>query len=107
MIQGENNSMQAAYDKVKHEGFAYFDINNHLNSEYCYFKSDYEDMVFISEHTLAEFLMFKFRKENHDKMFYKQRAEKSFKIKLARRLSLMLPPGSRLYDIGKKILHFR
>lgn len=107
MIQGENNSMQAAYDKVKHEGFAYFDINNHLNSEYCYFKSDYEDMVFISEHTLAEFLMFKFRKENYDKMFYKQRAEKSFKIKLARRLSLMLPPGSRLYDIGKKILHFR
>ncbi|MDE7124807.1 MAG: glycosyltransferase, partial [Eubacterium sp.] len=71
MIHGENNSMQAAYDKVKNEGFEYFDIHNHLNREYCYFKSDYEDMVFISEHTLTEFLMFKFRKENSDKIFYK------------------------------------
>ena len=107
MIQGESKSMQKAYDKVKNEGFDYFDIKNHLDEDYCYFKSDREDMLYIADHDLSDFLIYKYRKENRDKSFYKSKAEKALKIRLARKISLMIPANSRLYDIGKRILRFK
>ena len=99
--------MNAVYDKIKNEGFEYFKIDEHIAEDYCYFKGDREDMLFIKEHTLCEFLMFKYRKENADRRFYKRNAEKTLKIRLARKISSLVPAGSRLYDIGKKILKFK
>lgn len=107
VIQGEDKSLKAAYDNVKNEAFEFFDIKNHLYDEYCYFKSDFEDMKFIEEHTLAEFLMYKYRKENAKNLFYKQKAEKTLKIRLARRIARLLPANSELYEKGKKLLHFK
>lgn len=107
MIQETDESMRAAYENVKNECFAHFDIAAHLSADYCYFKSDFEDMTFLSEHTLAEFLMFKYRKENRERLFYKANAEKKLRVRLARRISLLLPADSKLFDIGKRILHFR
>lgn len=107
MIQSQDKAMQVAYDKVKNEGFDYFGISDRLGEDYCYFKSDREDMLYIEKHTLTEFLAYKYRKENADKLFYKSRAEKSMKIRLARRISRMIPANSRLYDAGKRMLKFR
>ena len=107
LLQNEEASMNAVYDKIKNEGFEYFKIDEHIAEDYCYFKGDREDMLFIKEHTLCEFLMFKYRKENADRQFYKRNAEKTLKIRLARKISSLVPADSRLYDIGKKILKFK
>lgn len=107
MIQQQGDAMRAAYDKIKNEGFDYFDIRAHIAEDYCYFKSDREDMLYMAEHTLEEFLAYKYRKENADKLFYKSGAEKALKIRLARSLSRIIPANSGLYDTGKKILKFR
>ncbi len=107
MIQENEASMRAAYENVKNECFEHFDIACRLNEEYCRFKRDLEDMLFISEHTLAEFLMYKYRKENRERLFYKANAEKTLKVRLARRFSLLLPADSRIIEKGKKLLHFR
>lgn len=107
MIQSQGDAMRAAYDKIKNEGFDYFDIRAHIAEDYCYFKSDREDMLYMAEHTLEEFLVYKYRKENADKLFYKSGAEKALKIRLARALSRIIPANSGLYDAGKKILKFR
>lgn len=108
MLQNEDGSMNAVYDKIRNDGFDYFEIGaDRLNEDYCYFKSDLEDMLFIKEHTLSEFLMYKYRKESSGKAFYKANAEKTLKIRLARKISTIVPADSRLYDIGKRILKFK
>lgn len=108
LILGEDSSMQTAYNKIRDEGFDYFDINDsRLTPEYCYFKGDLEDMLFIRDHTLAEFLMYKYRKENADRLYYKANAEKTLKIRLARKISRLIPADSALYDKAKKLLKFK
>lgn len=107
MLQTDNEALNTVYYKIKNEGLSYFEIESRLDSEYYYFKSDYEDIMFIRNHELSEFLIYKYRKENAGRLYYKQKAEKSFKIRLARKISLLVSPNSKLYDIGKKFLHFK
>lgn len=107
MLQTDNKALNTVYYKIKNEGLKYFDIESRLDSEYYYFKSDYKDIMFIREHELSEFLIYKYRKENAERLYYKQKAEKSLKIRLARKISLFVSPNSRLYDVGKRILHFK
>lgn len=107
MLQTDENGLKTAYYKIRDEGFAFFGLDKHTEPDYYYFKSDYEDMLFIREHALSEFLIYKYRKENRARLFYKQKAEKSPVIRFARKAARLLPANSSLYDIGKRILHFK
>ena len=107
MLQTDENGLKTAYYKIRDEGFAFFGLDKHTEPNYYYFKSDYEDMLFIREHALSEFLIYKYRKENRARLFYKQKAEKSPVIRFARKAARLLPANSSLYDIGKRILHFK
>ena len=107
MLQTDENGLKTAYYKIRDEGFAFFGLDKHTDPNYYYFKSDYEDMLFIREHALSEFLIYKYRKENRARLFYKQKAEKSPVIRFARKAARLLPANSSLYDIGKRILHFK
>ena len=107
MLQTDENGLKTAYYKIRDEGFAFFGLDKHTEPDYYYFKSDYEDMLFIREHALSEFLIYKYRKENRARLFYKQKAEKSPVIRFARKAARLLPANSSLYDIGKRILHIK
>ncbi len=107
MLQTCDEAMQTVYDKIKNEGFEYFGIADINDPDYFYFKTDYEDFEAIKSCTLNEFLMFKYRKEKAGRLYYKSRAERSFKIRFARKIAGLLPANSSLYDKGKKLLHFK
>lgn len=107
LLQTSESGINLVYDKIKNEGISYFEIDRHSEPDYYYFKNEFEDFRFLSEHTAEEFLLYKYHKENKDKQFYKARAEKSLKIKLARKLSRFISADSRLYDTVKRLLHFR
>ena len=107
MLQTNGEAMQTVYDKIKNEGIEYFGLADIKNPDYFYFKPDYEDFEAIKSGTLNEFLMFKYRKEKAGRLYYKSRAERSFKIRFARKIAGILPANSSLYDKGKKLLHFK
>lgn len=107
MLQTDEYGLQTAYYRIRNEGLAFFGLDKHTEADYYYFKSDYEDMLFIREHELSEFLIYKYRKENRARLFYKQKAEKNPVIRLARKAARLLPANSSLYDKGKRILHFK
>ena len=107
MLQTSGEAMQLVYDKIKNEGLEYFGIADKNNSDYFYFKPDFEDLEAIKAGSLPEFLMFKYRKEKEGRLYYKSRAERSLKIRLARKIAGLLPANSSLYDKGKKLLRFK
>lgn len=107
MLQTSGEAMQLVYDKIKNEGLEYFGIADKNNGDYFYFKPDFEDLEAIKAGSLPEFLMFKYRKEKEGRLYYKSRAERSLKIRLARKIAGLLPANSSLYDKGKKLLHFK
>lgn len=107
LLQTTQNGLETVYNKIKNEGIEYFGINNHLESDYYYFKNEYEDLMFIMNHTASEYMLYKYRKANEDRLFYKARAEKSLKIRIARKISRLISADSKLFDIGKRLLHFR
>lgn len=107
MLQTNGEAMQIVYDKIKNEGIEYFGFADIKDPDYFYFKPDYEDFEAIKSGTLPEFLMFKYRKEKAGRLYYKSRAERSFKIRFARKIAGILPANSSLYDKGKKLLHFK
>lgn len=107
MLQTNGEAMQIVYDKIKNEGIEYFGLADIKDPDYFYFKPDYEDFEAIKSGTLPEFLMFKYRKEKAGRLYYKSRAERSFKIRFARKIAGILPANSSLYDKGKKLLHFK
>lgn len=106
-IQGGEKGLALAYDTLKQEAFPFFDISNHLDDDISFMKSDLEDMRFIADHTLCEYLSYKYRKAQSEKQFYKARMEKTLKIRIARRLSRFVKADSPLFDKAKKLLHFR
>lgn len=107
MLQTSGEAMQLVYDKIKNVGLEYFGIADKNNGDYFYFKPDFEDLEAIKEGSLPEFLMFKYRKEKEGRLYYKSKAERSLKIRLARKIAGLLPANSSLYDKGKKLLRFK
>lgn len=107
LLQTTQNGIEAVYNKIKDEGFDYFGLTDRLNSEYFYFKNEFEDMMFIREHSASEYLLYKFQKENSEKLYYKSRMEKTLKIRIARRISRFISADSPLFERAKKLLHFR
>ncbi len=107
LLQTTEDGIKTVYNKIKDEGLDYFDINSHLDSNYYYFKNEYQDLMFIKEHSSSEYLLYKYQKENSEKMFYKSRIEKTLKIKLARKVSRFVSADSPLFEKGKQLLHFR
>lgn len=107
MTQTDGAAMNTVYSKIKDEGVSRFGFDTHMNEDFYYFKSDFEDLSFLSQHTLEEFLMYKYKKERETRLFYKNKAERSFLIRLARRAARLLPANSALYDKGKRLLRFK
>lgn len=107
ILQTTQNGIETVYNKVKDEGLEYFGINNHLDADYYYFKNEYEDLMFIRSHSFGEYLLYKYKKADADRLFYKSKAEKSLKIRLARKVSRLVSADSPLYEAGKKFLHFK
>ena len=102
MSQTNGEAMQIVYDKIKNEGIEYFGFADIKDPDYFYFKPDYEDFEAIKSGTLPEFLMFKYRKEKAGRLYYKSRAERSFKIRFARKIAGILPANSDLFTIREK-----
>lgn len=107
MTQTNGSAMNTVYSKIKYEGFSRFGLDKYTDADYYYFKSDYEDMCFIKEHDLPEFLMYKYRKEREIRLYYKGKAESTPIIRLARKAARLLPANSSLYDKGKRLLRFK
>lgn len=107
LLQTTQNGIETVYNKVKDEGLEYFGINSHLDADYYYFKNEYEDLMFIRSHTFGEYLLYKYKKADTDRLFYKAKAEKSLKIRLARKVSRLVSADSPLYEAGKRFLHFK
>lgn len=107
MTQTNGGAMNTVYSKIKNEGISRFGLDKHTDEDYFYFKSDYEDLCFIKEHDLPEFLMHKYKKEREIRLYYKGKAEKSPVIRLARKAARLLPANSSLYDKGKHLLRFK
>ncbi|MEZ3422008.1 MAG: glycosyltransferase [Eubacterium sp.] len=107
LLQTTEGGIQEIYSKIKNEGISYFGIDKHLSPEYYYFQNEYEDLIFILNHSACEYLIYKYQKENRDKLFYKAKAEKSFLLKIARKCSRYISADSRLYDAAKKFLHLK
>ena len=107
MMQTDHDAMQTVYSKIQTEGIARFGLDRHTDPDYYYFKSDFEDLMFLKAHTLCEFLMYKYKKERETRLFYKNKAERSPVIRLARRAARLLPANSSLYDKGKRLLRFK
>ena len=106
-MQTDHDAMQTVYSKIQTEGIARFGLDRHTDPDYHYFKSDFEDLMFLKAHTLCEFLMYKYKKERETRLFYKNKAERSPMIRLARRAARLLPANSSLYDKGKRLLRFK
>lgn len=107
MTQTNGTAMNTVYTKIKDEGFSRFGLDKYTHADYYYFKSDYEDMCFIKEHDLPEFLMYKYKKEREIRLYYKGKAESTPIIRLARKAARLLPANSSLYDKGKRLLRFK
>lgn len=107
MTQTNGDAMNTVYSKIKDEGISRFGLDRHTEADYYYFKSDFEDMCFIKEHDLPEFLMYKYKKEREIRLYYKGKAERSPLIRLARKAARLLPANSSLYDKGKRFLRFK
>ncbi len=107
LLQTTESGIYTVYNKIKNDGIEYFEINRYTDPEYYYFRNEYDDIMFIAEHEASEYILYKYHKENSDKLFYKTRAEKTFRIRIARRISRYVNADSRLYDRVKKLLHFR
>jgi len=107
LLQTTEEGIKAVYNKIKNEGIDAFEINKHLDREYYYFQKEYDDLMILLNHSFGEYLMYKYKKENADKLFYKAQAEKKLSVRLARKISRFVRADSGLYDLGKKILHFK
>lgn len=107
LLQTTESGIHSVYNKIKNEGISYFGIDKHIAQEYYYFQNEYDDLMFILNHSVCEYLLYKYQKENREKLFYKSKAEKSLMIRLARRISRYISADSCLYDIAKKILHLK
>lgn len=107
MTQTDGDAMNAVYSKIKEEGVSRFGFDLHTDAGYYYFKNDFEDLNFLLNHTLDEFLMYKYKKERETRLFYKNKAERTVLIRLARRAARLLPANSSLYDKGKRFLRFK
>lgn len=107
LLQTTEDGIKTVYDKVKNEGILAFGINQHLNREYYYFQKEFDDLNIMLNHSCGEYLMYKYKKENADKVFYKNQAEKKLLVRLARKISRFISADSRIFEIGKKILHFK
>lgn len=107
LLQTTEDGIKTVYDKIKNEGISAFGINRHLNREYYYFQKEFDDLNVMLNHSFAEYLMYKYKKENADKLFYKNQAEKKLSVRLARKISRFVKADSKLFEIGKRILHFK
>lgn len=107
LLQTTEDGIRTVYDKIKNEGISAFGINQHLEREYYYFRKEFDDLNVMLNHSFAEYLMYKYKKENADKLFYKNQAEKKLSVRLARKISRFISADSKLFEIGKRILHFK
>lgn len=107
LLQTTEDGIKTVYNKIKEEGIEAFEINKHLDKEYYYFQKEYDDLMILLNHSFGEYLMYKYKKENADKLFYKSQAEKKLSVRLARKISRFIKADSRLFEIGKRILHFK
>lgn len=107
LLQTTENGIDLIYRKIKNEGISYFGIDKHIEQEYYYFQNEYDDLMFILNHSASEYLLYKYQKENREKLFYKSKAEKSLMIRFARRISRYINADSRLYETAKRILHLK
>lgn len=107
LLQTTENGIKTVYDKIKNEGIEAFEINRHLNREYYYFQKEYDDLMILLNHSFGEYLIYKYKKENADKLFYKQQAEKKPVVRLARKISRFISADSKLFELGKRLLHFK
>lgn len=107
LLQTTQEGMETVYNKIKFEGLDYFGINNHTEESYYYFPKEYADLTVMKSHTCEEYLMYKYKKALADNEFYKSKAEQKFSVKAARKISRFVKADSKLFDFGKKILHFR
>lgn len=107
LLQTTEEGIKTVYNKIKNEGLEAFEINKHLNRDYYYFQKEYDDLMILLNHSFGEYLIYKYKKENADKLFYKQQAEKKPLVRLARKISRFIQADSKLFELGKKILHFK
>lgn len=107
LLQTTEDGIKTVYNKIKDEGIAAFGIDKHLNREYYYFQKEYDDLMILLNHSFGEYLMYKYKKENADRLFYKQQAEKKLSVRLARKISRFISADSKLFELGKKLLHFK
>lgn len=107
LLQTTEDGIKTVYNKIKDEGISAFGIDRHLNREYYYFQKEYDDLMILLNHSFGEYLMYKYKKENADRLFYKQQAEKKLSVRLARKISRFISADSKLFELGKKLLHFK
>lgn len=107
LLQTTETGVYSVYNKIKNEGISCFEIDKHMDEEYYYFQNEYDDLMFILNHSACEYLLYKYQKENREKLFYKAKAEKSLIIRLARKISRYISADSGLYDLAKRFLHLK